>query len=118
MSPARVSALLHVDRCGPIRLAELAGSEGVNPTMLSRMVGDFVENGLFERSDDDGDRRAAWVKCTPAGHKLAVGLRRDRTAAVEAAMAALPEADRRRIEKALPAFEALAEELRAGGERA
>ena len=65
MTPARVSALLNLERHGPMRLAELAASEGVNPTMLSRIVADLVDSGLCERSCDPADRRSAWVQVTP-----------------------------------------------------
>ena len=114
LTPTAISILLSVVRMGPIRLAQLADSEGVNPTMLSRVVATMVQDGLLERSHDEGDRRAAWVEATAAGRKLADRMRRERTGAVNLALEALSEADRRRIEKALPALEALAEELKGG----
>ena len=39
-------------------------------------------------------------------------MRRERTDAVNVALASLPQSDRRRIEQALPALERLAEELK------
>jgi DNA-binding MarR family transcriptional regulator len=104
--------LLNVDRNGPVRLSTLAASEGINPTMLSRVVADLVEEGLLERTSDEGDRRAAWVKVTRTGRLVAQRMRRERTDAVNAAMVALGEAEQRLIERALPALEALAEELK------
>src|SRR5215469_15662672 len=62
LTPTRISVLLNVVRSGPIRLSELAAAEGINPTMLSRVVAELVESRLLERSSDEGDRRAAWVK--------------------------------------------------------
>jgi DNA-binding MarR family transcriptional regulator len=115
LTPARVSALLNVVRNGPLRISELAATEGLNPTMLSRMVGDLVDLGLLERTSDPADRRAAWVGATNDGRALARRLRRERTEAVESALAALPATDRRRVEAALPALERLAEAL--GGRR-
>ncbi len=112
MTPARASALLLVDRRGPIRLAELAEAEGLNPTMLSRMVGDMVEAGVLARSSDPGDRRAAWVQVTDAGAELARHLRDQRTQAVLGAMDELSDAERRAIVKALPALERLVEPLK------
>jgi DNA-binding MarR family transcriptional regulator len=94
-------------------LSELADAEGVNPTMLSRVIGGLVQDGLLTRSSDAGDRRAAWVEATPAGRKLAERMRRERTDAVNAALERLSDAERQRIERALPALEALAEELKA-----
>lgn len=114
LTPTKTSILLNVVRTGPIRLADLAESEGVNPTMLSRAVGALVELGLIERVSDQGDRRAAWVSATGAGRRTAERIRRERTDAVNAALGELSERDRRRIEAALPALEALAERLKGG----
>src|SRR5271163_2644641 len=104
LAPARVSALLNVERHGPMRLSQLAEDEGVNPTMLSRMVGDLVDLGLFERSSDTADKRAAWVSATAAGAELAARMRNERTEAVTAALAGLEPAQAALIEAALPAL--------------
>ena len=111
LTPTRISVLLTVVREGSIRLSALAASESLNPTMLSRVIADLVDAGLLERTNDDGDRRAAWVQATDAGVGLAQRMRRERTDAVNAALAELAAAERRQLEKALPALEALAEQL-------
>jgi DNA-binding MarR family transcriptional regulator len=95
-----------------MRLSDLAAAEGINPTMLSRVIAELVDAGLLERSSDVGDRRAAWVQVTAAGRRLAERMRRERTDAVNVALAALSDEDRRQIEQALPALESLAEELK------
>ncbi len=100
-----------MDRNGPVRLSALATAEGINPTMLSRAVGELVDKGLLERSHDQGDRRAAWVNATRRGRKLAGRMRRERTDALNEAMTALSPSEQRLIEHALPALEMLAEEL-------
>jgi DNA-binding MarR family transcriptional regulator len=112
LTPTRVSVLLHIVRAGSVRLSEIAEAEGLNPTMLSRVISDLVDLGLVERASDASDRRAAWAKPTPAGRKLAERMRRERTAAVNAALTQLGDADRRQIELALPALEALADALK------
>ncbi len=112
LAPARVSALLNVDRNGPLRLAQLAVDESLNPTMLSRMVGDMVDDGLLERTSDADDRRAAWVQVTAAGAELATRMRRQRTEAVTAALGELEPAEAQLIEAALPALEHLVQALR------
>ncbi len=112
LTPTRVSALLTVVRAGPIRLSELAESEGINPTMLSRVVADLAEGGLLERLSDEGDKRAAWVRVTPAGRRLSERMRRERTDAVNLALAGLTQEERRQLEEALPALEGLAEGLK------
>jgi DNA-binding MarR family transcriptional regulator len=112
LTPTAISLLLTVARSGPVRLAELGESEGINPTMLSRVIAGMVQDGLLARSSDEGDRRAAWIETTSAGRRLAERMRRERTRAVDQALETLPEAERRRIERALPALEALAETLK------
>ena len=112
LTPTRISVLLTVVRDGPIRLSALAESESLNPTMLSRAISHLTDAGLLERTSDDGDRRAAWVQVTPDGARLAERMRSERTDALTTAMAALSESDRRVLEQALPALEALADQLR------
>ncbi|MGH2872861.1 MAG: MarR family winged helix-turn-helix transcriptional regulator [Solirubrobacteraceae bacterium] len=112
LTPTRISVLLTVVREGPIRLSALAESEGLNPTMLSRVISDLVDAGLVLRTCDDGDRRAAWAEATPAGEELAQRMRRERTDALNAALDALTASHRRQLERALPAIEVLADRLR------
>jgi len=114
LTPTRVSVLLNVVRNGPVRLAEVAADEGLNPTLLSRTIANLAADGLIERSSDELDRRSAWVDATPAGRALAEQMRRQRTEAVEAALGGLGAAERRLVEQALPALEALAERLKDG----
>jgi DNA-binding MarR family transcriptional regulator len=115
LTPTKLVVLLNVSRQGPVRLSELAETEGINPTMLSRVTADLVELGLLERSSDEGDRRAAWVKVTGKGNRLADRIRRERTDALKLALAELPEVDQSSIIQALPALAELAEALK--GER-
>ena len=112
LTPTRVSVLLHVVREGQVRLSELAESEGINPTMLSRVVADLSEAGLMERVSDPSDRRAAWAKATAAGKRLAERMRRERTDALNLALESLSAGERASLERALPALESLAEALK------
>jgi DNA-binding MarR family transcriptional regulator len=115
LTPTRLAVLQTVNRDGPMRLSELAESEGINPTMLSRLTTDLVEAGLLTRVSGQGDRRAAWAEPTAAGRRLVERIRRERTDAVKLALDALPESERRRIDDALSALELFAEQLK--GER-
>jgi DNA-binding MarR family transcriptional regulator len=112
LTPTRLAVLQKVSWHGEIRLSELAEAEGINPTMLSRVTADLVQAGLLERASDEGDRRAAWVRATRSGKRLNERIRKERTDALKLALDALSEADRRRIEKALPALEQLAEQVK------
>jgi DNA-binding MarR family transcriptional regulator len=112
LTPTRSSVLLNVVRSGPMRLSELAAAEGLNPTMLSRVVAELVDARLLMRSNDQGDRRAAWVEATAAGRRLVERMRRERTDALNLALEGLSADERRDLEAALPALESLAEELK------
>ncbi len=112
LTPTRLSLLFTVVRRGSIGLSELAAMEGINPTMLSRIVGDLVEAGLLERACDPADRRAALVRLTPEGRQLAEEMRTERTDVLNGALEALAPGDLERLEQALPALERLAEALR------
>ena len=114
LTPTRISVLLTVVRVGPIRLSDLADAEGINPTQLSRAIAHLVDTGLVDRSADEGDRRAAWLKPTAAGRKLAERIRKERTDALNVALAGLDPAERERVVSALSALEHLAEQLREG----
>ena len=112
LTPTQISLLLNVARQGPIRLSELAAAEAINPTQLSRSVAHLVDIGAVERASDQGDRRAAWVKPTATGRRLADKIRRERTDALNLALADLAPDERRRIEDAVPALERLADILK------
>jgi DNA-binding MarR family transcriptional regulator len=112
LTPTRTSVLQTVVREGSIGLSHLAEAEGINPTQLSRTIAHLVETGLVERSTDRGDRRAAWVKPTPAGKRLAERIRRERTDALNLALEGLSAVERERIVAALAALEQLAEGLK------
>jgi DNA-binding MarR family transcriptional regulator len=114
LTPTRVSVLLNTVRNGPIRLAEVAEQEGLNPTLLSRTVAHLAQDGLVTRSADETDRRSAWLDATPAGRELAERIRAQRTHAVQVALAELSLADRESVEAALPALEQLAQQLQQG----
>jgi DNA-binding MarR family transcriptional regulator len=112
LTPTQISVLLNVVRAGPIRLSDLAAAEAINPTQLSRSVAQLVDVGALERSSDEVDRRAAWVKPTAAGKRLAERIRRERTDALNVALERLAVGDRERIVGAMEALERLAEQLR------
>jgi DNA-binding MarR family transcriptional regulator len=114
LTPTRVSVLLNTVRNGPIRLAEVAEQEGLNPTLLSRTVAHLAQDGLVTRTADETDRRSAWLDATPAGRELAERIRAQRTHAVQVALAELSLADRESVEAALPALEQLAQQLQQG----
>jgi DNA-binding MarR family transcriptional regulator len=112
LTASKISVLFTVLRLGPIRLSELAAEEAINPTMLSRVVSGLTEAGLVKRANDPADRRAVLLEASPAGRRLAERIRRERTDALNVALAPLDPEHRDALERALPALEALGQELK------
>ena len=108
LSRTQLSVLGTVARLGPLGLGRLAEIEGVNPTMLSRIVAKLDEAGLLRRTPDPADRRAARVEVTERGHELHLRMRAERTRLLVDRMADLDADQRDHLLAALPAIEALA----------
>lgn len=111
LTPAQASVLGLIASRGPIGLPELAELEGINPTMLSRVIGKLADAGLITRSADPSDLRSVIVRIAPAGQALHKRIKAERAAAVSACFARLSEQRGKAIIAALPALEALVEEL-------
>ena len=111
LTRTQASVLASVVRLGPIRLSELADIEGVNPTMLSRIVAKLEDAGLLRRRPDPADGRAVLVEATDLGRTEQRRLRAERTELLTARLAALPSAQATELLAALPALESLADEL-------
>ncbi len=112
LTPTKSAVMFAVVRRGPVGLSELADEQGLNPTMLSRTVASLVESGLLERTSDPTDRRAALVSATTDGRGLIERVRRERDRALSAALEPLDDEQREALRRAMPALEALAEQLR------
>lgn len=110
-----MSVLLTVVRHGPLRLADLAAIESINPTMLSRIAGRLTERGLIARTPDAADRRVALAQATPAGRRMRKRILSERAAALRECLQELDPQDRAALTAALPALERLVDLL---GERA
>jgi DNA-binding MarR family transcriptional regulator len=115
LTPTQASVLGVVSSQGPLGLAALTEIEGLNPTMLSRIVSRLGELGLISRRPDPADLRAVLVEATPEGLRLHKRIRTLRTAALAECLDRLDDAAVDRVVAALPALEALAEELRLDG---
>ena len=112
LTPTQISVLFTIARHGPLSLTELAEREALNPTMLSRVLGNLCESGLARRTVDTADRRVAVAEATVAGRRLRERIQRERSAALAAHLAQLESRERQAIIDAIPALEALAERLR------
>jgi DNA-binding MarR family transcriptional regulator len=123
LTPTQASVLGIVTNRGPLGLTELTEIEGLNPTMLSRVVGKLDSFGLIRRLRDPDDFRAARVEVTSEGRQAYQRIAAERAAILSERVAGLPPEQAAALVAALPALENLAEDLRAAvrrgrGERA
>ena len=107
-SPSQLSVLGTVARRGPIGVGELAELEGINPTMLSRIVGKLSDADLIERIADPDDGRAVVVQTTAGGRKLHERVQDQRSKAIATRLEKMPDLQAAQLLAALPALEALA----------
>jgi DNA-binding MarR family transcriptional regulator len=111
LTGTQASVLATAARLGPVRITELADIEGINPTMMSRIVGKLEDAGLLHRRADPDDRRAALVEPTTAGRELQRHVREERTRLLSEHLATLPAGHSDGLLDALPHLEALATAL-------
>ncbi len=111
LTPTQLSVLAAVVRGGTVRLSELAASEDVNPTMLSRVVAKLEADGLLTRTPDGADARAVVVTASTAGRRRHERIRAERTQAVIGVLAGLDADHVRALLAAIPALEELASAL-------
>ena len=108
LSAPRLSALSVIVFGGPLTLGDLAAAEQVRPPTITRVVRDLVRLALVRVRADRDDRRVRRVEATARGRRLLDEGRRRRVATLETAVAALPAAERRALERALPVLERIA----------
>ena len=113
LTPTQASVLGLIAFRGPLGLTELAQLEGLNPTMLSRVVGKLTELGLIQRDPNPDDLRAIRVEATDAGRHLHERVKLLRTEAIGTCLDQLPAATAKTIIDALPALDDLAQAMRA-----
>ena len=112
LTPTQYSVLALVRARGPLGLAELTELEGLNPTMLSRIVKALDERGLIRRLPNPNDMRAARVEVTPEGELVAGRVREQRTRVLSECLERLPPQTVDLLLAAVPAMEALAEAVK------
>jgi len=112
LTPTQYSVLALVHVRGPIGLTELTELEGLNPTMLSRIVKVLDERGLIVRLPDPNDLRAARVAATGEGARVHEHIREQRTRVLAECLERLPPQTADQLLAAVPAMEALAEAVR------
>ena len=111
LTPTQASVLGLIAGRGPLSIAALTQLEGLNPTMLSRVISKLDDAGLIRRVPDPADLRTASVEATADGRAMHDRIRDRRTAIVSECAGRLDAKDADALTRALPALEALAEQL-------
>jgi DNA-binding MarR family transcriptional regulator len=112
LTPTQASVLGLVAYRAPIGMTELADIEGLNPTMLSRVVAKLVDDDLARRLPNPADQRAVQLEATPRGREVHARIIESRTATVAKILDGLSPDVTNALLSALPALEALADGLR------
>src|ERR1700735_2663833 len=90
LTPTQASVLGITTVRGPLSLAELTEIEGINPTMLSRVIGALDSYELIKRLRDPDDFRAARVEITPKGKRVFERIKSQRGAVISESVSGLP----------------------------
>jgi DNA-binding MarR family transcriptional regulator len=112
LTPTQYSVLALIRSRGPLGLAELAELEGLNPTMVSRVIRVLDDAGLIRRTPDPADLRAARVEVTPDGEQVHEHVREVRTRVLTDCLKRLPPETMEALLATVPAMEDLAEAIR------
>jgi len=108
---AQVELLQVLGEHSPARVSELATRQRLAPSTVSGLIGQMITAGLVVREVDPVDRRASVVTLTDAGREQLVAWTGAHERRMDAALAALADADRAALAAALPALFQLAENL-------
>lgn len=108
VTPAQLTALLLLDRCGELPLAGLAERAMVSSPSMNRTLAQLAERGLVDRHPCVADGRVVLTTVTPAGRTEAMRARRRRDAWLAGRLAELGADRRAEVERAVTLLEALA----------
>jgi DNA-binding MarR family transcriptional regulator len=111
LTTTEASILASIAARGPLGVGELAAREGINRTMVSRVIGKLEAAELVRRQPSVADRRAVEVVATREGVQLRERLLADRSRLLAERLAELPEDTVAIIISAAPALEILAAAL-------
>lgn len=112
LTPSQASALGLIVARGPLGLGELGELEGLNPTMLSRVIGKLQSMGLIDRVRDPDDLRSVTVVSSAAGRRVDKQIKARRAAAISQWLELLGADQVAALTTALPALEELADTMR------
>jgi DNA-binding MarR family transcriptional regulator len=111
LSRTAVAILAFLRDHGAQRITALAVAESVAQPTMTTLVTRLERDGYVSRHADPDDGRAALIELTDSGREVLERFRAERAALLEGPLANLDEDTRARLADALPALDALIENL-------
>jgi DNA-binding MarR family transcriptional regulator len=108
LTPSQLSTLSSVGACGPVRLGDLAATERIAPSTLTRLVNVLEDRGYLVRQPAPDDARAFLVTLTDGGRDVLERIRAEATSMLTDILSTLPPDQLLALEAALPALEQMA----------
>jgi DNA-binding MarR family transcriptional regulator len=110
LSPTLTSALVSVERHGPLTPSELAARERIQRPTATRLIAALEARGLVARTADPADRRSSLIAVTGDGAALLTEVRTRKDAYLARRLRELPAEDRAALARAADLLERLLEE--------
>jgi DNA-binding MarR family transcriptional regulator len=107
---AQLSALVTIEKLGPIRSGELAARERVAAPSMTRTVAGLIEAGLADKVPDPLDGRSSLIVVTESARGLLAQVRTERAAELTERMQRLTPQQYAVLSAAIPVLELLAED--------
>lgn len=108
LTSTQLSALVSVEKHGPLRIGDLAAQERIAPPTMTRVVAGLVREGLIARRPDPTDGRAWQVALTSRGTRLLERGRARGTSFIATALAHCTPEQLAALDLALPVLESIA----------
>jgi DNA-binding MarR family transcriptional regulator len=109
LSLTQMSALTTLGRRGPMSAGELATSECVQPSSMTKVLAMLEERGLVKRAVHPIDRRQAIIALTASGRRLLDAERRSRDEWLSRRLAMLSDEEQALLHEVAPVLHKLAE---------
>ncbi len=112
LSPSLISALVTIEKHGPLTLGTLAHLERVTPPSVSRMAATLEKLGLVSRESDSADHRFARLALTSEGSRAVQRARTRKTAYLAKRLRTFDQSELALVRQVLPLLERLLEDER------
>jgi DNA-binding MarR family transcriptional regulator len=109
LTPTSTSALVSIERNGPLTPSELAEIERIKRPTATRILRFLEDAGLLDRTQDPGDGRSSLVTINSAGREQLRRLRGRKNAYLARRMRDLPASDVETLERAAEILEGILE---------